>query len=243
MSSLSMTPKKDAKASFIINLKAYTEGCAKNALKLCKICDKIQNKFKHCEIMIAAQAPDIFRLSQVCKTKIIAQHVDLINPGAHTGKILFYSIKEAGAKGVLINHSEFPRIVKEIYELINECKKNKLYSIVCAINDEIAKAIAELSPDFIAIEPPELIGTKTSVSRAKPNLIKKSVSSIKLINPKTKVLCGAGIHTKKDVSKALELDADGILVASAIVKAKDPANKIIQFCEAIEEFFEKKKKY
>ncbi len=238
-----MTSKKDDKFFFIINLKTYIKGSAANALKLCKICDKLQKTFKHCEIIIAAQAPDIFRLSRACKIKIIAQHVDRITPGAHTGKILFYSVKEAGAKGVLINHSEDQRTLKEIQELVNECKKNNLNSIVCAINDKIGQAVAKFAPDFIAIEPPELIGTKVSVSTARPNLIKNSVDSIKAINSKIKVLCGAGIHSKRDISKALKLNADGILVASAIVKAKNPEHKIIQFCETIEDFFKKKKKY
>jgi triosephosphate isomerase len=36
------------------------------------------------------------------------------------------------------------------------------------------------------------------------------------------VLCGAGVKTGKDVRRALELGAKGVLLASGVVKAKDP---------------------
>jgi len=83
------------------------------------------------------------------------------------------------------------------------------------------KKIAELGPDFIAVEPPELIGGKISVSDAKPEVISDSVKAVKSINNKIKVLCGAGIHNKEDVKKAVDLGADGILVSSGIVKARN----------------------
>ncbi len=37
-----------------------------------------------------------------------------------------------------------------------------------------------------------------------------------------KILCGAGVTTAEDVSKALELGSEGVLVASGVVKSKDP---------------------
>ena len=36
------------------------------------------------------------------------------------------------------------------------------------------------------------------------------------------VLCGAGVKTRADVEKAMELGAAGILLASGVVKAEDP---------------------
>ncbi|MDK2849755.1 MAG: triosephosphate isomerase [Candidatus Woesearchaeota archaeon] len=231
------------KGYLFINLKTYLEGSGEKALELCKTCDSIKRKFKLCEIVIISQVADIYRLSSKCKTKVFSQHVDITKPGAYTGKVLFQTVKDAGAKGILINHSEDQRTIHEISELINACKKNDLTSLVCTINEETAQAIAQLNPDFIAIEPPELIGTKTSVSTAKPHLIEKTVKYIKSINPNIKVLCGAGIHSKKDVTRALELGSDGVLVASALVKPKNRSKKILEMCEAIEQFFEKKKKY
>src|SRR5437773_3104707 len=38
----------------------------------------------------------------------------------------------------------------------------------------------------------------------------------------SKVLCGAGITTSEDVSKAIQLGTEGVLVASSVVKSKKP---------------------
>jgi triosephosphate isomerase len=42
------------------------------------------------------------------------------------------------------------------------------------------------------------------------------------MNPRVTVLCGAGVKTRKDVARALELGTSGVLLASGVVKAKDP---------------------
>ena len=41
------------------------------------------------------------------------------------------------------------------------------------------------------------------------------------------MICGAGITDKSDVISALELGADGILVASSVVKAKNWSEKLL----------------
>gem|GEM_PF-1918602 len=92
---------------------------------------------------------------------------------------------------------------------------------VCANTSRVGKALAALSPEMIAVEPPELIGSGISVSKAKPQVITNSVRMIKAVNPKIHVLCGAGVTTGEDVATALRLGSEGILVASGVVKAKD----------------------
>ncbi|MFB6077278.1 MAG: triose-phosphate isomerase, partial [Candidatus Nanohaloarchaea archaeon] len=73
-------------------------------------------------------------------------------------------------------------------------------------------------PDFVAFEPPELIGGDVSVASAKPELIEAAVE-----NAATTVLTGAGVKDSDDVETALDLGTDGVLVASGVVKADDPA--------------------
>ena len=97
----------------------------------------------------------------------------------------------------------------------------------------MSRKIAEFSPDFLAYEPPELIGTGIPVSKTKPEVVRRTVEIVKRVNPKVKVLCGAGISSGEDVKKALELGTKGVLVASAVVKAKDPKSVLEDFCEAI----------
>jgi len=102
------------------------------------------------------------------------------------------------------------------------CIDADLRSLVCADTTEASVEIAKILPDMIAIEPPELIGTGVSVSKARPELITESVKQIRKVNRTVRVLCGAGITTAEDVSKAIDLGSEGVLVASAVVKNKDP---------------------
>ncbi|RLG06224.1 MAG: triose-phosphate isomerase, partial [Thaumarchaeota archaeon] len=87
-------------------------------------------------------------------------------------------------------------------------------------------------PEILAIEPPELIGTGIPVSKAKPEVVTGAVEAVKRINPRVHVLCGAGISTGDDVAKAIELGTEGVLLASAYVKAKDPKKLLSGMAEA-----------
>lgn len=207
----------------LINFKTYQESTGKNAIELSKIAKEISKNLK-CNIISAVSAPDIYLSSKQITT--FAQHIDVNEPGANTGKIPIQSIKENNAKGVLINHSEDRLSFKDIKIAINLCKENKLISVVCSKTVPESKAIAELNPDFIAIEPPELIGGDISVTTANPNIISNTVKIVKEYSKTTKVLCGAGVKTQNDVKMAIKLGADGVLVASGITKAKNKKQAI-----------------
>ncbi len=102
-----------------------------------------------------------------------------------------------------------------------------LQSLVCADTTQASVEIAGMLPDMLAIEPPELIGTGISISKARPELITYSLKQIRKVNRSVRVLCGAGVTTAEDVSKALELGSEGVLVASGVVKSKD-ARAVLQ---------------
>ena len=106
-------------------------------------------------------------------------------------------------------------------------------SIVCVKDVAEARKYAKLNPDYIAIEPPELIGSGKAVSKEKPELITKAAIAVKSAKNKTKLLCGAGIVSGEDVSKAVELGSKGILVASGIIKAKNWDKIISEFAKAL----------
>jgi triosephosphate isomerase len=149
--------------------------------------------------------------------------------GAHTGYIIPSAIKYAGATGTLINHSEHNLTFnfKEIENRINVAKEAGLEVCVCARTARVAKKIARYKPDYIAVEPAELIGGDISISTAKPQLIKKSVDATYPVP----LLVGAGVKNREDVRKGVELGAKGILVASGVVKAKDVKAAIIDLLE------------
>lgn len=196
----------------IINFKTYKSG--KEALKLAKICQKVDKN-----IIVAVQPTDIYLISKNTKLKVLAQHVGKIIPGRNTGFISPYAVKEAGAAGTFLNHSEHKLNFKTIKETVKLCKKIKLKTFIFTANIREGNKIAKLKPDYIIIEPPELVASKISVSKAKPKLIKNAVDKIK-----GKVLVGAGIHNNKDVKIAYNLGAKGVAVSSAVTKARNPEN-------------------
>ncbi len=197
------------------------EATGKRAIELAKVAEDVSRE-TGVTIIVAPQFTDIKPVSKTVDIPIFSQHMDAVKPGAHTGHVLAEAVKSAGADGSLLNHSERRINPSEITESVKLCAEADLRSLVCADTTEASVGIAKMMPDMIAIEPPELIGTGISVSKARPELITESVNEIRKLNRGVKVLCGAGVTSAEDVSKALELGSEGVLVASSIVKSKNP---------------------
>ena len=183
-----------------------------NATKITKVAEKISKKYK---IKIAIAPPQQL-LSQVASSSIpiLAQHVDNSKIGSTTGFVIPEIVKKSGIKGSLINHSEHRIHPKDIAALVSRLKKLGMISVVCVKNVKESEKYAKLNPTYIAIEPPELIGTGKAISTERPSLISNAVKAVKKARNSTKLLCGAGIVSGKDVAKAMQLGAKGILVAS-----------------------------
>ena len=207
----------------IINFKAYQTSIGLNAIKLAKICEKVAKK-ERANIAVAVQPADIFAVAANVNIPVLAQHVDAIEFGAKTGWILPESALQAGAVGSLINHSEHQIPLQQIKATIDRLRALGMLSVVCANTPTTAIKIAKLNPDIIAIEPPELIGGNIAVSQAKPQVITQTTSKIRNIP----ILCGAGVKTKDDVVKSVQLGAKGILVASGVTNAKNPEQALTQ---------------
>jgi triosephosphate isomerase len=205
----------------LLNCKTFDEGTGTNAIELAKACRDVAES-SGVTISIAPQMPDIFRVASVVDVPVYSQHVDSAGPGSHTGKIYVKSIQEAGAVGSLLNHSECRMTLADIEAAAAVLKQNKMTSVICTNNIATTVAAASVGPEYVAVEPPELIGTGIPVSKANPEVITGSVDAVKKINPNVKVLCGAGISKGEDLKAAIELGASGVLLASGIVKAKDP---------------------
>ncbi len=198
----------------IINFKTYKEATGNKAIKLAKAFSRFH------KVIVCAQASDIVNTSKFITT--FAQHIDPVDVGMNTGSITAFAVKNAGAKGTLLNHSEHRLNFKDLKACVLLAKKNKLKTIVCARNSEEVKKFAKLRPDFIAVELKELIGGTISVTMASPLLISKSLKAA----GKIPLLCGAGVHSKEDLMTAKKLGAKGVLIASAVVKNKNPAKKL-----------------
>ena len=209
-----------------LNFKTYAQAFGENSLKLAKIAEEVSDQFG-VTIAVAPPMIDLARVAAEVKIPVFAQHVDPYEPGSHTGSIIAEDAKAAGAVGSLVNHSEHRLRLADIGMVLERLRENDLISLLCTDTVETTKAGAALSPDMLAIEPPELIGTGIPVSKAKPEVVKGAVQAVQKINPDVHVLCGAGISTGDDVARAIELGAEGVLLASAYVKAKDPKMVLI----------------
>jgi len=207
----------------IVNIKTYEEAYGERAIIIAKACERVSKKYG-IRIVICPQAVDIRLVKSKTKAEIFAQHIDAVPFGKYTGWANAEAMKEAGITGSLINHAEHKMPLEEIKKRIDKCKELGLTSVVCAATTEEGKMILEMQPDFIAVEPPELIGSEISVSTGRPELIRDSVKLLQ--KGKTKVIVGAGVRTGQDVKKAIEYGAVGILSASEISKSKDPEKSL-----------------
>ena len=208
------------KPVIVVNFKTYPEASGQNALELARICEKVASE-TGASIVVAPPTADLALVASAVSIPVFAQHLDSVPSGSTTGHVTVENAKASGAKGTLVNHAERRIRIAEIHEIIDKCRGAGLATIVCTNNLAVSRAAAAMEPDFVAIEPPELIGGDISVTTANPAIVSDTVRSIREIGRGVAVLCGAGVKNGRDVAKAIELGTDGVLLASGVVKAKD----------------------
>ncbi len=218
--------------AIVVNFKAYPEAMGPKALAVAKIAAEIANR-TGASIVVAPAATDVARIAHEVRIPVFAQHVDAVEAGARTGWLPPEAALEAGAAGTLLNHSERKIPMKNLQAIIPRCEALGLEVVGCADDLAEAESIARLGPEYVAIEPPELIGGDVSVTRAKPEVVSGAVARIRKVNPRVEVLCGAGVRTAKDVARAIELGTVGVLLASGVVKAKDPKKALADLARGL----------
>ena len=204
-----------------MNFKTYIEATGKRGVELAKIADQV-SRDSGVTIAVAPQFTDLKTVTEAVEIPVFCQHIDPIKPGAFTGHVLAEAVKAAGASGTILNHSEKRIKISEIEQVLSLARVSDLETLVCTDTPGVSGAVASLDPDMIAIEPPDLIGTGVSVSKARPELITNAIKRIRSVNSSLDILCGAGVSTAEDVGKALELGTRGVLVSSSIVKGTNP---------------------
>lgn len=212
----------------ITNFKAYKQATGANAVALAKEHERLARELG-VNLAISAQAMDLAMLAAAVSIPVLAQHVDGGGYGPYTGAVPVEIAHAMGVDGSMLNHSERRIADSQIQIALEDLKRMQMLSLVCAENVEEGHRYAQMGADFIAVEPPELIGGAVSVSSAKPELIRDAVAAI---GP-GKVIVGAGVRTGEDVRIALELGAAGVLVASGVVCAPDPVAALRDLCEGI----------
>lgn len=227
--------KKVKTPALILNYKAYKLASGKKAVEISKIADSMAAEY-NVEIIIVPQISDIYRIAEQVEIPVFAQHIDPNKPGKSTGHVVAESIKEAGAVGSLLNHAEKKldfQVIKDTYERMKEVG---LTACICAESVKKAEKLAKISPEYIAFEIPELIGTGKSISTFSPDKVKESVKKITDVNSDVVPLTGAGISSGEDVYASLKLGAKGALVASAVANTNEPEKVLRSMCEAMVKF-------
>jgi triosephosphate isomerase (TIM) len=217
------------KRPLIINFKNYEEVSGDRAIKLADSARRVAENLQ-LEIVLAPPHPALALLAKEIRIPVICQHVDDEKMGPSTGFIMPEIAKSYGVVGSLINHSEHRMEMSSISRLVERLRKLHMVSIVCAQEPQEVVEISNLEPDFIAIEPPELIGSGRAVSKENPAIITKSIEGA---GSRSSIICGAGISDKDDVSKAMDLGSQGILVASGVIKAASWEKKITELASAM----------
>jgi triosephosphate isomerase len=207
-----------------LNLKAYPESAGEGGLRLSRLADEIAAD-TDAKIIVCPQPQQLELIARELKhATAFAQHADAVDAGAKTGWLPVESVKASGAQGTLVNHSEHRLKREEVEFVVEKAKLIGLRVMVCAADlDESLAFAVDLQPWAVAYEPPKLIGSGISVSTAQPEIVEKFVQRMGNEAPDVVPVVGAGVTTVADVKKCFELGADGVLLASAFVKSKDPA--------------------
>ena len=210
---------------FLLNLKTYPGHIGEGAVRVAKVLESVGLELG-VATAVAPPMPDLAHVAASVSIPVIAQHVDPGESGARTGFVPVAAVEAAGARGSLVNHSEHPMEIVHIEETVRRLTERKLVAVVCAADVGPAARLAQTHPPYLAVEPPELIGGDRAVSTARPEVVSGTVSAVRAVSPSTRVLCGAGVHDRRDVARALELGAEGVLVASAVTRAPDAERAI-----------------
>ena len=205
----------------VINFKAYAEVEGLKATELARICEAVAES-SGVSIGVCPPVAELGAVARSVSIPVLSQNVDPYKPGSATGWMTPSMVKACGCAGTLINHSEHRSDDQRIGECVRMCDDLGLITMVCAESVEKARSVAVFAPRFIAVEPPELIGGDISVTTANPKIVQDTVETVKAVNRNVSVLCGAGVKTGQDVATATSLGADGVLLASGVVKSKDP---------------------
>ena len=206
-------------------LKTYKQSTGDQVIKLLSSVKKIIAK-TNVPIIAVAQATDIYRIRKELDIEVWAQHVDPIDPEKNTGWISPYSVKEAGATGILINHSEHKVKEKVIIETIKKARQYNLKIVLIGQTVEMIKKFDSFDIDFLSFEKEDLIASPISMIDQQEETIKSLVKIVK--HP---LIIGAGINDGEDTRKSKAVGAVGVLMATYFVTAPNPEKKLRELAE------------
>ena len=215
---------------FEIGLKGYCWGA--DAVRLAVEADGLAVELG-VSVVFDPQAVDIPAVAAATsRILVFAQHMDPVAPGRGVGGVLAEAIREAGAVGTLLNHSEKPMTLGDMRRAIDRARATGLYTLVFADSPAEAAALAHLGPDIVLAEPPELIATGVSAGNVMAGFVAQTVAAVKGVDPAILVMSGAGVNGPEDVDRMMRLGLDGTGSSSGILRAADPVAAMRGMLEA-----------
>ena len=207
----------------VVNFKTYQEAHGVAAEELAVIMQDLVTNARMVAVVSAFDLSSV--VSAAPNLEVWTQHLDPINFGSNTGWLHPETAVLRGAKGTLINHAEHKVSIEHIAMLLDSVPED-FTVCACAADIDEARALSALEPNYVAVEPPELIGGEISVTTADPEIVSGTAAAIREISDSVGILCGAGVKNGDDVSTAINLGTSGVLLASGVTKVNDPRNAL-----------------
>lgn len=201
-------------------LKTYKQATGDAVLKLLSSVKTVSSE-TGVPIIAVAQATDIYKIKKELGIEVWAQHVDPIDPGKNTGWVSPYSVKSAGASGVLVNHSEHKLSEDAVLKTVEKAKQYGLKTMIIGQTPEMVLKYDQLDADLVSYEKEDLIASTTSMIDQQEMAIRELVKKLK--HP---LIIGAGINDGEDTKKSKAAGAIGVLMATYFVTAPDPGAKL-----------------
>jgi len=211
----------------LINFKTYRESTGAGAITLANNTFELSKELGT-PTVVCPNMLDLKDIARIYGGGTWAQHADFEERGRATGWVPIELIKESGAGGLVLNHSEHKLPHQILGKIVEKARILDLKILIFAGSVEESVEVSAFTPDWIGYEPPELVASKdTSVARSKPEIIEKVVQAV----PNIPILVGAGVKDIEDVKVSLKLGARGIGVASGVVLASDQKAAIRELLE------------
>lgn len=215
---------------FEIGLKGYSWGAA--ALRLAREAD-LAAEALGVAVVFDPQTVDIGAIAAGTRhIHVWAQHMDPFPPGRGVGGVLAEALRDAGATGTLLSHSEKRMTLDDIAAAIIRAHECGLGTMVFADSPEEAAELAALGPDIVLAEPPSLIATGQAVGGRMADFVTRTVELVGAVDPSIIVMSGAGVSTADDVATVMRLGLGGTGSSSGILRAPDPVSAMWAMLEA-----------
>ncbi|HWQ97235.1 MAG TPA: triose-phosphate isomerase [Clostridia bacterium] len=213
---------------FQIVTKSYLFG--DDVLALARAADAASKKYD-VDVIFTSPLIELRRVAEATeRIFVFGPHMDAIVPGRGVADILPESLAAAGAKGVVLNHSEKPMSLSVLSQTIRRADEVGLATIVFADTAAESAAVAQLGPNIIVTEPTGLIGTGQTSNM---EYVLAAIRAVKAVNPAIYVLQGAGISCGEDVYRVIRAGAEATGASSGIAKAKDRAAMVDEMVGAV----------